>query len=51
MNNKTKNLLKVVSIITALAVILMDLGIIPNLVNYHFWVMVIAYGLLLFSTR
>jgi len=51
MNKKTRNILKILSIILAVAVILMDLQIIPNIINYHFWVMVIAYGMLFISTR
>lgn len=51
MNKSTKNTLKIVSVIVALLVVLMELGILPNVVNYHFWVMVAAYGLLLFTSR
>lgn len=51
MDKKTKNILKITSIVLAIAVILMDLGIIPNVINYHFWVMVIAYFLLILSIR
>ncbi|MEQ8904699.1 hypothetical protein [Ekhidna sp.] len=51
MTKSTKNTLRIASFILAIAVILMDLGIIPNIVNYHFWVMVIAYFLLVLSLR
>ncbi|SNT35649.1 hypothetical protein SAMN05421640_3505 [Ekhidna lutea] len=51
MTSKSKNTLRIISIILAVLVILMDLGIIPNVVNYHFWVMVIAYFLLVLSIR
>ena len=51
MNNSTKNTLKIVSIILAVLVILMEINVIPNIVNYHFWVMVIAYFMLVISIR
>ncbi|MEQ9467501.1 MAG: hypothetical protein RLN88_08820 [Ekhidna sp.] len=51
MTSRTRNTLRIVSILMAVLVILMDLGIIPNFVNYHFWVMVIAYFLLVLSLR
>ena len=51
MNKSTKNTLKIISFILAILVILMDLSIIPNIVNYHFWVMVIAYFMLVLSMR
>ncbi|GAB4246037.1 MAG: hypothetical protein Tsb0034_24840 [Ekhidna sp.] len=51
MSSSTKKTLRIVSIILAILVILMDLGIIPNVVNYHFWVMVIAYFMLVLSIR
>ena len=51
MTKSTRNTLRVSSIILAIPVILMDLGIIPNIVNYHFWIMVIAYFLLVLSIR
>ncbi|MEO9483827.1 MAG: hypothetical protein ABJG47_10295 [Ekhidna sp.] len=51
MTKSTRNTLRIASIVLAILVILMDLGIIPNIVNYHFWVMVIAYFLLVLSIR
>ncbi|WP_425392259.1 hypothetical protein [Ekhidna sp.] len=51
MTSRTRNTLRIISIVLAILVILMDLGIIPNIVNYHFWVMVIAYFLLVLSIR
>ncbi|MFK7952067.1 MAG: hypothetical protein AB8B73_04420 [Ekhidna sp.] len=51
MNKSTKNTLRIVSIILAILVILMDLGILPNIVNYHFWVMVIAYFMLVLTIK
>lgn len=53
MTKKTKNILRVVSILLAVLTILMRIGIIPSIVypEYHFWVMVIAYFLLVLSMR
>lgn len=53
MTNKTKNTLKIASIIIAILIILMALGVLPNVIvgEYHFWVMVIAYFLLVLSLR
>ncbi len=39
MNKSTKNILKIASIILAVAVILMELNNIPSMVNYHFFKM------------
>jgi len=51
MDRKTKNILKVISLVMAIAVILMEVGIIPNWVTPHFWVMVIAYFMFVLSSR
>lgn len=51
MTKKTKNILKVISIVLAISVILMELGIIPNWVTPHFWVMVIAYFMIILASR
>ena len=51
MDNKTKNILKIISIILAIAMILMEAGVIPNWVTPHFWVMVIAYFMFVISSR
>ena len=51
MNKGTKNTLRIISVVVALALVLMELGFIPNLVNYHFWFLTGAYGLALFTMR
>lgn len=51
MSKSTKNILRIVSIVLAVLVILMDIGVLPNVVNYHFWVMVVAYFLLVMTLR
>ena len=44
-------MLRLISIVIALALVLMELNILPNIVNYHFWFLVGAYGLALFTFR
>ncbi len=46
---KSRNLILLVSVILALLSVLMQFGviIIPGLMSYTFWLMVIAYGLVL----
>ncbi|MEM6641906.1 MAG: hypothetical protein AAF616_02910 [Bacteroidota bacterium] len=51
MDKKTRSILKVVSIVLAIAMILMETGIIPNWITPHFWVMVIAYFMFVLSSR
>jgi len=49
--SSTRKGLRIASIIIAILIILMELAIIPNIINYHFWVMVIAYFMLVLSGR
>lgn len=51
MSKSTKNTLRIVSIVIVIALVFMQLGIIPNLVNYKFWFMVGAYGLALLTFK
>ncbi|WP_258104128.1 hypothetical protein [Marinoscillum sp. MHG1-6] len=52
MSRSTKNTLRIVSILLTIALVLMQLGIIPpDLVGYKFWFMVLSYGLLLVTVR
>lgn len=53
MKNKTRSLLKFISIIIAAFMVLMELHIVlvPALAAYQFWLMVIAFCLLLISSR
>lgn len=51
MNKSTRNILRFISIILALALVLMEIDIIPDSLNYHFWFMVLAYALALFTFR
>ena len=51
MSTKTKSLIKMTAVIIVLLMVLMQLGIvvIPMLVPYKFWLVVIAFALLLIS--
>ena len=53
MSNKTRSILKAVAVILVLLAVLMDLSIviIPALAYYKFWIVVIAFGLVLISSR
>ncbi|MFT5640106.1 MAG: hypothetical protein ACI9A7_000201 [Cyclobacteriaceae bacterium] len=51
MKNSTKSVLRVISVLLALALVLMELGIIPNLINYKFWFLVMAYALALITFK
>ncbi|HEX8040808.1 MAG TPA: hypothetical protein VF490_16735 [Chryseosolibacter sp.] len=53
MSNKTRSILKAIAVILVLLAVLMDLHviIIPALAYYKFWIVVIAFGLLLISSK
>lgn len=53
MSNKTRNILKAMAVILVLLAVLMQLQIviIPAISVYKFWLVVIAFGLLLISSR
>lgn len=53
MNNKTRSILKMTAIIIVALMVLMHLNIvaIPAIAVYSFWLMVIAFCLLLISSR
>ena len=51
MKKGTKTTLRLVSIVLALLLVLMEVGAIPNLFNYHFWVLIIAYALIVVTVR
>lgn len=53
MNNKMRSLLKVVAVLLVLLAVLMELSIIiiPALAGIKFWMVVIAFGLMLISSR
>lgn len=51
MTKSTRNFLRLVSVILVLALVLMQLDIIPDLLNYKFWFMVVAYAIVLITVR
>ncbi len=53
MSNKTRSILKAIAVILVLFAVLMDLSIVivPSLTAYKFWIVVIAFGLALISSR
>jgi hypothetical protein len=53
MNNKMRSLLKVAAVLLVLLAVLMELSmvIIPALAGIRFWMVVVAFGLMLISTR
>lgn len=51
MTKATRNVLRLISIILVLALVLMELNIIPDVLNYKFWFMVLAYALSLITYR
>ena len=49
MTKGTRNTLRLISVIIVLALVLMELNVIPDLLNYKFWFMVVAYALTLLT--
>lgn len=53
MSNKTRSILKAIAVIFVLLAVLMDLSIviIPAISVYKFWIVVIAFGVVLITSR
>ena len=53
MSNKTRSVLKGVAVVMVLLAVVMHIGwvIIPAIAVYRFWIVVIAFGLLLISSK
>lgn len=53
MSNKTRNLLKLIAVIIVVVMVLMHTGIIgiPMLNPYKFWLMAVAFGLVIISSK
>jgi hypothetical protein len=53
MSNKTRSILKAIAVILVLLAVLMELKtvIIPAVAVYKFWIVVIAFGVLLISSK
>ncbi len=53
MSNKTRSILKAIAVILVLLAVLMELKIviIPAIAVYKFWIVVIAFGLMLVGSK
>jgi hypothetical protein len=53
MSNKTRSILKAIAVILVLLAVLMQLQIVivPAVSVYKFWIVVVAFGLLLISSK
>ena len=53
MSNRTRSIIKAVAVVVVLLAVVMQLQwvIIPSISVYKFWLVVIAFGLLLISTK
>jgi hypothetical protein len=53
MSNKTRSILKAVAVILVLLAVLMHLNwvVIPAIAYYKFWIVIIAFGLLLIGSK
>lgn len=53
MSNRTRSILKGIAVVLVLLAVLMDLSIviIPALSVYKFWIVVIAFGMVIISSR
>jgi hypothetical protein len=53
MSNKTRSILKAIAVLLVLLAVLMELQIIiiPAIVAYKFWIVVIAFAVMLISTK
>ena len=53
MSNRTRSIVKAVAVVLVLLAVVMQLQwvIIPSISVYKFWLVVIAFGLLLISTK
>jgi hypothetical protein len=53
MSNKTRSILKALAVILVLMMVMMELKIviIPAIALYKFWIVVIAFGLLLIASK
>jgi hypothetical protein len=53
MSNKTRSILKAIAVVLVILAVCMEFGwiIIPVIIGYKFWIVLIAFGLLLFSSK
>jgi hypothetical protein len=53
MSNKTRSILKAIAVIMVLLAVVMQMGwvAIPAIAVYKFWIVIIAFGVLLLSSK
>lgn len=53
MSRKSRNLIKLVAIVLILVLVFMEIGVIaiPVIVPYMFWLSVVAFGMVLITSR
>lgn len=53
MSNKTRSILRAIAVVIVLLAVLMDLQIviIPAIAVYKFWIVVVAFGIMLISSK
>jgi hypothetical protein len=53
MSNKTRSILKIIAVVLVVLAVMMNIGwiAIPSLSAYRFWFVVIAFGVLLISSK
>jgi hypothetical protein len=53
MSNKTRNIIKVIAVVIVLVVVMMHMGWLVGFIQpyYRFWLVVIAFGLVLITSR
>jgi hypothetical protein len=53
MSNKTRSILKAVAVVLVILAVCMEFGwiIIPVIIAYKFWIVLVAFGMLLFSSK
>ena len=53
MSNKTKSILKAIAVVIVLMAVLMELNIvlIPAIAVYKFWMVVVAFGVMLITSK
>ena len=53
MSNKTRSILKAIAVILVLLAVAMQLNwvVIPAIIGYRFWIVIISFGLLLIASK
>lgn len=53
MNNKTRSIIRIVAVVMVLLCVVMQLQwvIIPAIAGYRFWIVVVAFGMILITSK